>query len=138
MRRKIFTTASLLSLLLFVATVVLWVGSYLSPWQVQFSGSRGPNGGIVDARELGLYLDSADGVLFIRYRYDYDFPTPYWKIATLFFALAAYPWVPWEKLRLPDRHVAVNCCQSCSYDLTGNTSGVCPECGTSVAGDAGT
>ena len=25
-----------------------------------------------------------------------------------------------------------NCCQTCSYDLTGNPSGVCPECGTSV------
>lgn len=21
------------------------------------------------------------------------------------------------------------CCQACGYDLTGNTSGVCPECG---------
>ena len=24
------------------------------------------------------------------------------------------------------------CCQACGYDLTGNVSGVCPECGTSV------
>jgi hypothetical protein len=23
-------------------------------------------------------------------------------------------------------------CQSCSYDLTGNTSGICPECGTPI------
>jgi len=25
-------------------------------------------------------------------------------------------------------------CQGCGYDLTGNVSGVCPECGTPVAG----
>ena len=28
-------------------------------------------------------------------------------------------------------------CSVCGYDLTGNTSGVCPECGTVVAGKAG-
>jgi hypothetical protein len=28
-------------------------------------------------------------------------------------------------------------CITCGYDLTGNTSGVCPECGKAVAGKAG-
>jgi rubrerythrin len=29
----------------------------------------------------------------------------------------------------------VGCCTACGYNLTGNTSGVCPECGTpSTAG----
>ena len=28
-------------------------------------------------------------------------------------------------------------CVNCGYNLTGNTSGVCPECGTPVAGKAG-
>jgi len=27
-------------------------------------------------------------------------------------------------------------CRTCGYDLTGNTSGMCPECGTAVAGQA--
>jgi hypothetical protein len=27
---------------------------------------------------------------------------------------------------------AANCCQNCGYDLTGNVSGVCPECGMKV------
>jgi hypothetical protein len=27
-------------------------------------------------------------------------------------------------------------CLNCAYDLTGNTSGACPECGTAVAGKA--
>jgi len=31
------------------------------------------------------------------------------------------------------RATSANICQSCGYDLTGNESGVCPECGTAVA-----
>jgi hypothetical protein len=26
----------------------------------------------------------------------------------------------------------LNCCRTCGYDLTGNASGVCPECGRAV------
>jgi len=36
----------------------------------------------------------------------------------------------WHGGRSPKGH-----CQKCGYDLTGNVSGVCPECGTSL-GDA--
>jgi len=32
-----------------------------------------------------------------------------------------------DVLRPPDGH-----CQSCGYDLTGNVSGVCPECGERI------
>lgn len=28
-----------------------------------------------------------------------------------------------------DRPIPSHCCQQCGYDLTGNVSGVCPECG---------
>jgi hypothetical protein len=31
----------------------------------------------------------------------------------------------------------INACPKCSYNLKGNTSGVCPECGTEVSGKAG-
>jgi hypothetical protein len=31
-----------------------------------------------------------------------------------------------------DRSIPPNHCQRCRYNLTGNTSGVCPECGTAV------
>lgn len=32
------------------------------------------------------------------------------------------------------KRTASNQCIDCGYDLTGNTSGVCPECGTPVTG----
>lgn len=30
---------------------------------------------------------------------------------------------------LDRRRIAPHCCQACGYDLTGNASGTCPECG---------
>lgn len=44
-------------------------------------------------------------------------------------ALAAWSlwlWWPWLRRKAPGR------CASCAYDLTGNTSGTCPECGSVV------
>jgi hypothetical protein len=31
-----------------------------------------------------------------------------------------------------------NQCIKCGYNLTGNISGICPECGTAMAGKVGT
>lgn len=31
------------------------------------------------------------------------------------------------------RRYPAHCCQACGYELTGNTSGVCPECGNRMA-----
>ena len=45
-------------------------------------------------------------------------------------------WVPWLAILFPtlwlwcfDRRHAPGLCQRCGYDLSGNTTGVCPECG---------
>ena len=35
------------------------------------------------------------------------------------------------------RHRATGRCTACGYNLTGNISGICPECGTPVTGTAG-
>ena len=50
-------------------------------------------------------------------------------------------WIPLVALTMPtaflwyrDRRTPPGHCQSCGYNLTGNTSGVCPECGTEVGG----
>ena len=54
---------------------------------------------------------------------------PAWAVA----APAAVPVAFWairavRRRRRSRRHL----CRSCGYDLTGNVSGVCPECGISV------
>ena len=47
---------------------------------------------------------------------------------------AALPWLwLWVRhLRRRRRRLAEGHCSSCAYDLTGNISGVCSECGTPI------
>lgn len=49
-------------------------------------------------------------------------------ISILLSALAVAPWriAAWHRRRKP------GCCTACGYDLTGNVSGRCPECGRAV------
>ena len=58
---------------------------------------------------------------------------PYWLLATAFALLPAGSVARWGWslfLRLLRRRPG--CCRRCGYDLTGNTSGICPECGAAV------
>jgi hypothetical protein len=50
---------------------------------------------------------------------------PCWVIATMFATPPAVMW--WRSRRMPAGH-----CQKCGYNLTGNVSGRCPECGTAI------
>lgn len=55
---------------------------------------------------------------------------PLWFLAAVF---SAYPFVSiagWIRTRR--RRLRLPICHRCSYNLTGNVSGVCPECGTAV------
>ena len=38
----------------------------------------------------------------------------------------------WMHALLQQRRIGQGFCPTCSYDLTGNTSGTCPECGTTI------
>lgn len=53
-------------------------------------------------------------------------------------------WLPFILVGLPtaflwwrDRPFPKGCCQSCGYNLTGNASGICPECGTRIVNNTG-
>ena len=52
---------------------------------------------------------------------------PYWFLAALTAALPLLS--PWRARRHRRRLLALGRCPRCGYDLTGNVSGVCPECG---------
>ena len=56
---------------------------------------------------------------------------PSWLLAILF---AAYPTIAFirKPLRRRRERRRKGLCLTCGYDLTGNVSGVCPECGTKV------
>jgi hypothetical protein len=42
---------------------------------------------------------------------------------------------PGRRQELQDQFFAVPLCRQCEYNLTGNLSGICPECGTPIARD---
>jgi hypothetical protein len=51
---------------------------------------------------------------------------PLWFLLVPVCALAGIAW------RHCPRGVGPGCCATCAYNLTGNVSGICPECGTPV------
>ena len=70
----------------------------------------------------------------------WNYRQPFWYL------MAPYPkrvfiplWIPLIAFAIPtaiiwyrDRRRPKGGCHTCDYDLTGNVSGVCPECGTEV------
>jgi hypothetical protein len=116
--RLTFTLASVLSLLLCVATVVLWVRSFFVPSVGEEFLYLGPTARIMLER-------GGDVEVVLWSPLQFQFNIPLWPIALTTAVLPAYRWLPSRK---PQR----GHCPTCSYNLTGNTSGVCPECGTAT------
>ena len=57
--------------------------------------------------------------------------------AAIWYALTPWSWVPFFTLAMaliamliPAKKIDLTRCANCRYDLTANTSGICPECGT--------
>jgi hypothetical protein len=154
MRRKIFTTASLLSLLLFVTAASLWAYSFgkevsfgNSDWSRSFRVERSY---FVYSRLLNIprfYSKSWDfpGIAFRAVNVSDSRttrPGPFGILEALFVSVyiilaitAILPtmWVIRRRRAIPQGH-----CPKCRYNLTGNTSGVCPECGTAIPAKVGT
>jgi hypothetical protein len=177
-RRKLFTAASLLSLLLWVATMVLWAVPghhawpyhglvtetiYISMWPhralilnvVRESAApdigpletdpnynrwyfRVPDKTVFQAGGLSLERHSAFRGMFshdgtgrlVRYGQHWTFTVPFPLISLLFLYLPILRAVrAWHRrVKVPRK----GRCGICRYDLTGNTSGICPECGRPI------
>lgn len=69
------------------------------------------------------------GIAYIRVEQqaDYEFRVPWWVAIVIPLILPAFVGVQRYRHRTKRGH-----CSKCRYDLTGNTSGLCPECGTSI------
>jgi len=60
------------------------------------------------------------------------FSLPAWFLALIFGAAPLIWIIHWQRSRTIPPHL----CQSCGYDLTGNQSGNCPECGVDLEAEA--
>ena len=61
----------------------------------------------------------------------HDFVLPDWMVVLLFLLLPSLQMWLWRKSTV-HRTALGRLCRTCSYNLTGNSSGVCPECGTAT------
>ena len=162
MKRKLLNFTVAVSLVLFLATVALWVRSYwvadviLLPkaeWWRRYTINSDLGTLIVWTEVLRPPSDSPywDRLALDRARTDWlrtqrskdigwtgfavrstgvahqllMVSMPYWFLAVLTASLPAVS-------LLHKRRLHFQVCPICSYNLTGNTSGVCPECGTAV------
>ena len=171
MRHRLFTIASVVSLLLCVATVVLWVRSYWVDDRVQFgteplastNGFRASMqwelqscyGSICLERVFYVSYEGIDVVEGVVPEEAHSFLgfgfqqlqwngwigltkdsgillfSPYWFFALTAAVLPVSLGIGFIRRRRVCR-IAAGSCHHCGYNLTGNTSGVCPECGTAI------
>jgi hypothetical protein len=162
-----FNGLAVLSLVLCVATVVLWVRSYYHTdmvsriwpyWGVSVDTGKGgvcivlcrqsfePNHIIPELAGTHWWTSAPSDVrpawqrggfayyhflkIWGRYSYDqWDFAGPYWLPTAVGAILPLYAL---RRLRKRIRQ-KIGHCLSCGYNLTGNVSGVCPECGTPIS-----
>ena len=175
MRRRVFNLASAVSLLLFGATVVLWVRSYWVGerfyvphrthsverfWTVMSGAGSLAFGVLTDPSPDSTSIESWSyerivprgvirniGTWFAGFgffqetiaifgfvMYSSFVVVPYWLPCLILLSPTGVRMYRWRRrIRRQQSHQ----CPMCGYDLKGNISGICPECGTAVAGKAG-
>jgi hypothetical protein len=89
---------------------------------------------VVFGRGCATVLTTHFGMALNQRPYPEVAVVPY-PIVAMLFAIA--PWVWTWRWHRDHRSTSFARCIRCHYNLTGNTSGVCPECGTAVVESAG-
>ena len=132
-RRRLLSLAASTSMVLCIMTAAIWVGSFAIP-----NANRHPGVGFCWLR----IAEGNDCLILTHGRLEEWINTPWdgtwypetsvamWVPAFLLLAAAAL-------LRAGARRISRShqpwLCPACAYDLTGNASGICPECGGAIA-----
>ncbi len=147
--------------LLIVATIVLWVRSYYVLEAIVFddgkrivavsefygivavfaasTGGGRPYSGFtyLDRPYQGSWLAQTGGRNFGLARFGPWGTVVSFPHGAICLVLAAWPvcsFLKWAVVR--DHRLRRGSCMHCGYDLTGNTSGTCPECGKAASSNA--
>jgi hypothetical protein len=85
---------------------------------------------------MGMRMHRFMGVKYVVHANPWGYRMVHWRVSLWVAAalLGAYPAAAciWVCLRRRRRRRRPGCCVMCGYDLTGNVSGRCPECGAEV------
>lgn len=86
----------------------------------------------------GFVIRSLGGFISTEWLPRRPFPVDeyHWVDLPLWIPLGVlFPWtiMQWRTLSIRKRRERLGHCIKCNYDLEGNTSGACPECGTATA-----
>ena len=153
-RRYIFNTLTVVSLLLMLGAVGLWVDRYWHVASVGFvtqdklhhyqlvSKHSGVLIGHYESRLRSGFFFFGDSRAYLThtglpsvgpsrpsfYVLEHKLIVPHWFLTLIFAILPAIWFIKWRK-RIKLRP---NSCPSCAYDLTGNVTGQCPECGATL------
>lgn len=85
-------------------------------------------GPLPDVLGFQLLINQAPTIVF---RFRNLLMVPFWALVVLFAALPAFRFLKLSDRRRRSR-IARGLCAGCGYNLTGNVSVVCPECGTAI------
>lgn len=120
--------------ILWCISTARWMGWDGGKWDIYIGSGRGAivYMGHITHPGRGLYFEANPGARPIIWRFDlkrfpqdqeYLLAVPLWMLLLPLLALTVSAW--W----IDRSRVRPNQCRRCGYDLTGNVSGRCPECG---------
>lgn len=138
-RLRIFKWAGLAACLVLTATLVWTLFYTVSVYQPGWGGAIGF--GAVGVATTNAQIHPQQ-MFSIDRRFDGDPMDLYWWVEVTKYDFGGWGlmvplWIPFVLTAIPtvvawrrDRRPPPGHCQKCGYDLTGNESGVCPECGS--------
>lgn len=143
-RRRIRRFAKYVGLVLCAVILVLWLKSRWQSWGVWYVSSRGHRStALLEKGRIEVLVDvrasSRDPEGWTWYQLESDAPEWVWSFHWEGSFVVCPLWIPFFLVAIPtialwyvDRRPRSGRCPECRYDLTGNTTNVCPECGQAV------
>jgi hypothetical protein len=110
-----------------------WAAIEVDAGNLHLAFARKSNGPTLERRKsihlgvLGTFRSASGKAGKWRYHW---IGAPLWPVVALLITYPAWAFIHGSLLRRI--RLSKGCCASCGYDLTGNQTGICPECGVTI------